>query len=49
VKAFAEIWMVLLCLLLWAVVLPVAGLLEIGVLAMDRGHAPHGLVAHPAR
>lgn len=49
-KTLAEVMAVLLCLLFWTVVLPVAGLIEIGVLIADRvdGHAPHELVTHAA-
>jgi len=40
VKRLAEPVMVLLCLLFWAVTLPVAGLVELGVLITDRVEGP---------
>ena len=46
----AEVGMILLCFVFWSVVLPVAGLMEAGVLLADRleGHVSHGLHAKAA-
>jgi len=38
VKTIAEFWMILMCLLFWAVALPLAGLVEIGVLLTHPHH-----------
>ena len=50
-KAVAEIGMIFLCFVFWIVVLPVAGLMEVGALIADRlegrvSHALHANAAH---
>ena len=35
-KTLSEIMMVLLCLLLWSVILPLVGLMEIGAMIVDK-------------
>ena len=46
-KTMAEVGMILFCFIFWSVVLPVAGLMEVGVLIADRleGRVSHGLHA----
>jgi hypothetical protein len=49
-KMLREMMMVLVCLLFWAVALPLIGLMEVGVLVVDTvdAHTPHGVAAKPA-
>lgn len=49
-KTVMESVIVLMSLLFWAVVLPLAGLWEAGVVVVDRldGHHSHGLATRPA-
>jgi hypothetical protein len=50
-KMLTEMMMVLVCLLFWAVALPLIGLMEVGVLVVDtvEAHTPHGVAAKPAQ
>jgi hypothetical protein len=50
-KMLTEMIMVLVCLLFWAVALPLIGLMEVGVLVVDRveAHTPHAVAAKPVQ
>jgi len=50
-KMLREMMMILVCLLFWAVALPLIGLMEVGVLVVDtvEAHTPHGIPAKPAQ
>ena len=50
-KMLTETMMVLVCLLFWAVAVPVFGLMEVGVLVVDtvEPHTPHAVAAKPVQ